>query len=289
MARLVREVQAASAAVLCLVGLVGLQFLGTGPSRSVLGQDADWDMHKWSPEHAIDVKASRVDGTSVHNIWHSKKEAWSGIDRILPTGGRFGYEEYHNINGNEAKLLNFIKHAKNEIKTIENHLPSRGHERDWGKAQEQTKLTLDGELNGLYEIKRETEGETSVVDRDKSSPQMLAQQKPLQRAKRVKRVFADNALYGEGILGDIRSDGHHLRKWSAKGAESDMDKYFKSLNKKIHTKEQGWTHRQGDEFDEYMGDLAARNAAKAREHGNILKQEHYYSTHPAEKMQRGAH
>jgi len=68
--------------------------------------------------------------------------------------------------------------------------------------EQKIKLTLDGERNGLTEIKNELNGETSVYDR--STPQMLAQLKSAPRAAR-KRVFADDALYGEGIVGDIKS------------------------------------------------------------------------------------
>ena len=206
-----------------------------------------------------------MDPTSVKGIWHSKKQAWAGIDRILPTGGRFGYEEYHNINGNQAKLANYMKHAENEIKTIEAHLPE--HDKGFqGKEERKIKLTLDGERNGLDEVEQELGDEH--VARDKSAPQMLAQlaQPPAHpRARQAGRVYADNVLYGEGIQGDIRSQGHHSRKWSRKGAEKDMDKYFDSLQAQVEpTKRMAlaqkkgvhvWKKRAGDEMDEYIGDL----------------------------------
>ncbi|MGB1602940.1 MAG: hypothetical protein ACPIOQ_59970, partial [Promethearchaeia archaeon] len=155
---------ASLAGAACLVGLVVLQLAGTGTPRSavLVGQDSDWDVKGWTPEHKINVEASRVDATSVHNIWHSKKQAWAGIDRILPTGGRFGYEEYHNVNGNQAKLLNYVKHARHELKTIEAHLPvDRG-----ARGQEENTIarTLDAERNGLLEVKREIQSEKSVID-----------------------------------------------------------------------------------------------------------------------------
>lgn len=269
----------ASVAALCLVG-AAVQLTSTGSSRTVLGQDADWNVKGWTPEHAIDVKASRVDSTSVHGIWHSKKQAWAGIDRILPTGGRFGYEEYHNVNGNMAKLQNYMKHARNELKTIEAHLPQNGQGFK-GKEERKIKLTLDGERNGLFEIKHELAGERSVYD--KSTPQMLAQQK---QAPKRGRVFVDDALYGEGIQGDIRSEGHHARKWSRKGAVSDMDKYYAHLQSKVHMVKKGWAKRSGDEMDEYMHDLQERSAQKQLEHSKLLKREGYYHTHPEEKLLR---
>jgi len=275
------------AVAMCLC-VAGLQLVGRSSHRAVLGQDKDWHVHTWTPEHAIDVKASRVDATSVHNIWHSKKQAWAGIDRILPTGGRFGYEEYHNVNGNMAKLQNYMRHARNEIKTIEAHLPQadRGFKR---KEEQKVKLTLDGERNGLTEIKHELNGETSVYDR--STPQMLAQVKP--RAAR-KRVYADDALYGEGIVGDIKSQGHHERKWSRKGAAADMNAYYAKLNKKVWTHpaksptaQLHWKKRAGDEMDEYLDSLTARSAQKKQMHDKLLKQEGYYHTHPEEKLLKG--
>ena len=269
---------ASLAGAACLVGLVVLQLAGTGTPRSavLVGQDRDWDVKGWTPEHKINVEASRVDATSVHNIWHSKKQAWAGIDRILPTGGRFGYEEYHNENGNQAKLLNYVKHARHELKTIEAHLPvDRG-----ARGQEENTIarTLDAERNGLLEVKREIESEKTVID--KARPQILAQRRPKPSA----RVYADNALFGEGIVGDIQSQGHHARKWSRKGAEKNMNAYFDRLNLKLHKpKAHGWHKRAGDEMDEYMHELDARDHSKAVFHDALLKQEGYYHTHPFEK------
>jgi len=174
-----------------------------------------------------------------------------GKVRLCGTGR---YEEYHNINGNVAKLENYMKHARNELKTIEAHLPQNGKGFK-GKEEHKIKLTLDGERNGLTSIKHELEGEHVVYD--KSTPQMLAQQQ-VQRdvvPKHTKRVYVDEALYGEGIQGDMRSQGHHARKWSRKGAESDMDKYYAHLQSKVHAVKQPWAKRAGDEMDEYMGDL----------------------------------
>ncbi len=43
------------------------------------------------------------------------------------------------------------------------------------------------------------------------------------------RVYEDDALYGEGILGDIKSQGHKKARWSADSAKKDMKKYFSKL------------------------------------------------------------
>ena len=128
------------------------------------------------------------------------------------------------MNGNMAKLMNYMKHARNELKTIEAHLPQNDKSKFKRKEEKKIKMTLDSERNGLYQIKRQLNNERNAYD--KSTPQMLAQQpKAAQQPKTVKqptaaqqpkaatvplkaaqkRVFVDDALYGEGIQGDIRS------------------------------------------------------------------------------------
>ena len=73
------------------------------PSNKVkfqsLGEDDDWNVHEWSKKHLSAVSADNVDKPSVKNIWHSKSEAWSGIDRIFPTEGGFAYQTNHFLNG----------------------------------------------------------------------------------------------------------------------------------------------------------------------------------------------
>jgi hypothetical protein len=64
-----------------------------------LGQDNDWNVHKWSKKHLTAVSADNLDKRSVKNIWHSKSEAWSGIDRIFPTEGGYAYQTNHFLNG----------------------------------------------------------------------------------------------------------------------------------------------------------------------------------------------
>ena len=134
------------------------------------------------------------------------------------------------MNGNMAKLMNYMKHARNELKTIEAHLPQNDKSKFKRKEEKKIKMTLDSERNGLYQIKRQLNNERNAYD--KSTPQMLAQQpQAAQQPKTVKqpkatqqptaaqqpkaatvplkaaqkRVFVDDALYGEGIQGDIRS------------------------------------------------------------------------------------
>ena len=64
-----------------------------------LGEDDDWNVRGWSKKHLTAVSADNLDKRSVKNIWHSKSEAWSGIDRIFPTDGGYSYQTNHFLNG----------------------------------------------------------------------------------------------------------------------------------------------------------------------------------------------
>jgi hypothetical protein len=69
-----------------------------------LGEDGDWNVHEWSKKHMNTVSADNLDKRSVKNIWHSKSEAWSGIDRIFPTEGGYAYQTNHFLNGKASSL-----------------------------------------------------------------------------------------------------------------------------------------------------------------------------------------
>jgi hypothetical protein len=45
-------------------------------------------LHVISAKHKQAVGNAKLDKATLKNIWHSKKEAWKGIDDILPTGAR---------------------------------------------------------------------------------------------------------------------------------------------------------------------------------------------------------
>jgi len=162
-----------------------------------LGEDRDWDVHHWSKSHLRDVEGGAVDKTSVHNIWHSKKQAWAGIDQILPTGGQYGYESNHYMPANAAKMLDFIKHTKHEVARIEARLPPKVPKGE-AKEEAEVKDVLDGDMKEVATIKDNLMGE---------KPHRAAASRPTMLATRKSagRVYVDDALYGEGIVGDVKS------------------------------------------------------------------------------------
>jgi hypothetical protein len=50
-----------------------------------------------SAKHKAAVGNSKIDQATLKNIWHSKKEAWKGIDDILPTGVCVRREPYPQV------------------------------------------------------------------------------------------------------------------------------------------------------------------------------------------------
>mmetsp|Transcript_22113 Transcript_22113/g.44497 ORF Transcript_22113/g.44497 Transcript_22113/m.44497 type:complete len:331 (-) Transcript_22113:100-1092(-) len=249
-----------------------------------LGEDADWDVKKWSKHHLRYVEGGAVDGTSVHNIWHNKKQAWAGIDDILPTGGRYGYESNHWMPADGAKLLGFVHHAKKEIANMEAKLPANVP-KDEAKEEGEVMGVLDKDLTGLANIKGE-------LYQPKHSAAQKARSQMLAEAQR--RVYVDDALYGEGIVGDIKSQGHKSHMWSRKAAESDMDAYYDHLNAQIRAdnsvrhRVQSLSHAgkppvgSNEDLDNYFNNLDEAAATKHAEHKHILDQEGYFHTHPQE-------
>ncbi len=75
------------------------RFALTSARFESLGEDADWNVQGWDKKHMSAVSADVVDKPTVKNIWHSRSQAWSGIDRIFPTDGGYSYQINHVING----------------------------------------------------------------------------------------------------------------------------------------------------------------------------------------------
>ena len=75
-------------------------------------------LRKWSPQHYMSVASSNVDATTAKGIWKSKDEAWSGIDKVLPTDTRYEYQSLHSGHGQEAKMMAFLDHAHHQLKLL---------------------------------------------------------------------------------------------------------------------------------------------------------------------------
>ncbi|EKX31386.1 hypothetical protein GUITHDRAFT_166892 [Guillardia theta CCMP2712] len=244
-----------------------------------LGEEADWKPRSWSSSHVRTVMSQHLDDQTVKNIWQQPGEAWKGIDDILPTTGKYAYQENHDLNANEAKLLNYLQHARKRIHQIEKRLPEKLPSGKLGKEVEKMKVTMEAQDNGLYSIEQQLRHEKVIKAKAPSS--MLSQ---TATPKASRRVFVDEAMYGEGIQGDIRSQGHKERSWSRKQAANDMNKYFNKLNKQILSKSgYKWsTTQKPGEMDRYFKFLNKRDNKIESQHKNILRREGYFQTHPDE-------
>jgi hypothetical protein len=230
-----------------------------------------------------------VDQTSVKGIWKNPKQAWAGIDDILPTGGRFGYEEAHTMNANEAKLLGFMKHARKELRTLEAEVPKNLSPKEQKEAARAVAL-LKAEEARMKQIK----GDFGGVVMHRSRPQMLAAAKGAAAKKPAGRVYVDEAMYGEGIAGDMRSEGHKEKRWNKHAADKDMDAYYRQLAAKPEAQVRAWgaTLAAGNgnptvegsnaNFDAYLDELDKQALAKHVAHNRRLEHDAYYKHHPEE-------
>mmetsp|Transcript_7955 Transcript_7955/g.19338 ORF Transcript_7955/g.19338 Transcript_7955/m.19338 type:complete len:310 (+) Transcript_7955:27-956(+) len=291
-----------AATLLLGVALIAVQ-LASFQSRVALGQDADWGVKGWSTKHARSVMQNAVDKTTVKGIWHAPNQAWAGIDDILPTGGRFGYEEAHGMNANEAKLRGFMKHARKELRSLEAHVPKNLPQGE-RKAAAKAMALIKGDEAALGKITKEFPMHGTRATR--ARPQMLAAQAakaakaqqavaPKVAAPAAGRVYVDEAMYGEGIVGDIKSEGHKARAWSKKAADANMDAYYHSLAVRPNLKQAAqWgaslsssnsnpkVEGSNANFANYFKTLDAEAVQKTRAHNKRLERDGYFKNHPEE-------
>ena len=133
-----------------------------------LGQDKDWNMRKWSPEHYIDVAAGRVDSTTTKGIWKSKDEPWAGIDEVLPTDTRYEYQTMHSGHGQEAKMEAFLDHAHHQLKILKDALPKLAADKDAKKELDKLNKVISVGEDALVKIERDT-----VIDDARNSGEQV--------------------------------------------------------------------------------------------------------------------
>eukprot|EP00285_Hemiselmis_virescens_P011613 CAMPEP_0173391618 /NCGR_PEP_ID=MMETSP1356-20130122/18489_1 /TAXON_ID=77927 ORGANISM="Hemiselmis virescens, Strain PCC157" /NCGR_SAMPLE_ID=MMETSP1356 /ASSEMBLY_ACC=CAM_ASM_000847 /LENGTH=370 /DNA_ID=CAMNT_0014349277 /DNA_START=8 /DNA_END=1120 /DNA_ORIENTATION=- len=292
------------AALLCmLAAVVSLR----GAARSVLlevarrqqlGEDKDWNVKSWSAHHRTDVALGRMDAATTRNIWSGKQgEAWKGIDDILPTGGRYAYEEDHQHNAKDAKMLLFLKAAEGKVAAMEKAVPTKGVSKNDAKLVKKTMAVLEHDARALkafeMRVRYPPKASHHASNSDEAAPQMLSQA-TLAAAHGSKhqegRVFEDDALYGEGIQGDIKSQGHHEAAWNAASSQKDMNRYFSSLSAadtahlaEAHARSGVLPWGGNDKgLHGYWASLAQRGAAQEGMHQDILRRDGYYEQHPFE-------
>ena len=261
----------------------------------MLGQDSDWHEHNWSPEHYIDVAASRVDGITAKGIWKNKDEAWDGIDKVLPTDTRYEYQTLHTGHGQEAKMEAFLDHAHHQLKLLQDALPKLAAD----KRSEQELDTLKGVIavgeDALEKIERDTvvddahgapeHGQVSDQDIGLSDKFKTVQGHQLRvvpngmldvQPDSVLNIdSSDNAVWAPGgdpfkAMGKPQFDGrstHHAHYENAKQAQSEMNLYFASLDKKTlhenrkNARRAGESMREVEERKKRALDHSSRTAA----------------------------
>ena len=116
----------------------------------------------------------KLDKASVKSIWHSPTSAWKGIDDILPTGGRYGFEVDHQHTHAQAGMLHFLKQADLEIKSLEKALP-QDTSADTQKELSQARAVLDGEDRSIQAAEARVENNPRGTATKSATAQMLSQ------------------------------------------------------------------------------------------------------------------
>ena len=177
-------------------------------------------LRKWSPQHYMSVASSNVDATTAKGIWKSKDEAWSGIDKVLPTDTRYEYQSLHSGHGQEAKMMAFLDHAHHQLKLLKKALPKLA-------ADEESKNELDV-LKGAIE---QGEGALEHIERD------TVEDDAAYAHETLPKELSDEDL---GLSNEFKvAHGSQLRQMaparahyeSARDADADLDSFFASLDK----------------------------------------------------------
>ena len=185
-------------------------------------------LRKWSPEHLMNVEASRVDDETVKGLWKNKDEAWAGIDKVFPTDTRYEYETLHSGHGQEAKMQAFLDHAHNQLKLLNDDLPTLAADTHSTKELRALHDAISEGEDALKKIEHDT-----VEDDAKHAHVELHDDLP-------KPSDADLGLSDEFKV----ARGSQLRQQSAqardatpidyenaRAAQSDMNSYFDALDK----------------------------------------------------------
>lgn len=117
----------------------------------------------------------------------------------------------HQNTANEAKRLHFLEVAKKQeaMKTAMSTGPSKQAK----EAKEAKKSVLVGEMRTIAADQRQLQSPGRVAEAKVAMAQVVGGQMLSLSQGKQGRVFEDDALYGEGILGDIQSQGHHAAHW----------------------------------------------------------------------------
>jgi len=276
------------------VDLDGLSRYYSAPTQK-LGADSDWDEKHWSPEHYINVAASRVDDVSAKGIWKNKDEAWDGIDKVLPTDTRYEYQTLHTGHGQEAKMEAFLDHAHHQLTVLQDQLPKLAADKDSKEELDTLRGVIRVGKDALEKIERDTvmddaasshvkvADELSDKDLGLSDKFKVVKGKQLRQQQQAPKPLldiqpdsvlnidaSDPAVWGGGDpfknMGKPSFHRQGARRAgteyeNSRAAKSDMDSYFQSLDASTQRENRRNARRAG----EPLGANSAREE-KALEH-----------------------
>jgi len=213
----------ALASVVALLGCVALvaiawhssalpQVLEGSPFQSL--DATDFDVSKWSQRHMNTVASNGVDARTAKGIWHSKDEAWAGIDEVLPTDTPYAYQMQHSGDGEEAKMEAFLEHAKVQLRSLEKSLPKTAEGKDAAKLSTLKKVLAAGDT-AMKNIEAQTAYQFSSRTEEAARPQQL-------------RVLpAESIVQAAPVRRTQLATTTHYE--TAESAADDLDSYFDNL------------------------------------------------------------
>lgn len=173
-------------------------------------------MSEWSRRHTAAVGQGQVDQQSSEGIWHSKSEAWKGIDDVFPTDTRYAYQSDHEDRGDSAKVKKFIDHVKSQLSVFEKSLP-RGDSSTADKAEiSSLQKVLEAGKASLARIEGEVQSHGAASPSHKAAQASQLRQQPSSSHRRPAAAPA------HGLRAHYISD---------KSARNDIASYFDQMDR----------------------------------------------------------
>jgi len=184
----------------------------------------NFDVSRWTQRHMNSVAENGVDDQTAKGIWHSKNQAWAGIDEVLPTDTPYEYQTIHSGGGEEVKMRAFLEHANTQLRTLAKSLPKSAAGEDGKRLSTLKKLLSAGE-KALKGIEVQTAQER---DPDHAAKVAWAQQLSVLPAARPTQL-ATNSHYE-----------------NAESASDDLDSYFDTLGRQTASVNARNAHKAGN-------------------------------------------
>jgi len=192
----------------------------------------DFDVAKWSPKHSAAVKVGKVDQESARGIWHSKSEAWKGIDDVFPTDTPYAFEEDHEDKGETAKMKTFIDHVRSQLSVFEKSLPQAQ-----GPASSSPKDAA--EVNALEKVLEAGKTALATIER-------RVQQHPPTKARKALTLNQLREVHHAAAAAvPVGLRAHYM---SSSSSRNDIDSYFARMGRDTERENQANAIAEGGEL-----------------------------------------